>query len=538
MLTKVLAVDDDLFILEFMKELLRPDKYEVFTARDGLEALDVIDTMTPDVIFLDLVMPNIGGERLCRILRDMERLKKVIIVILSSVVSEQWIELEELQVDACIAKGPVDAMAQNVRNVLEDLETGTFRCAQREVITTEEYVPRRITNELLSMGRHREAILEVMHEGILEVVSTGRIVYVNPASESLLGMPEHRLLGLDFFKLFSEIDKPIVFSACQDTIETQSISHECRVHVNHHDLMLRILPVKNRDDLSLVIMFEDVTEKRKMEAELIQAKEREVLGTVVGGISHNFNNVLTAIQNAVSLMRMNELVTREHLDDVQIIEQCVESGAALTRELIKIAKGGKYNLKMTDLNEIVKKSSEIFGFNNREIEIHRKLEKEIWMVDADSKQIEQVLLNLYLNAQQAMPYGGQLFIETQNTTRREKMAEPSEIVRSHYVKISVRDTGKGIDQGTKEKIFDPFFTTKKAGSGLGLATARNTIRGHRGMICVHSKRGDGATFEIFLPASPNQPVRKRFSPDGGMGEDTLFLRENMKFGLLKVARGC
>ncbi|EFK12183.1 PAS domain S-box protein [delta proteobacterium NaphS2] len=519
MLKKVLAVDNDPFILEFMKDILSSDRYELFTANDGLEALDVMDKTTPDIIFVDLVMPNIGGKKLCRIIRGMERLKDAFVVILSSAIEEQGIDAEKLGVNACITKGPMEDMARHIRWVLESPDVATRRCAKGEILGADKNVKRRITNELLSMGKHNEAILDVMHEGIMEVVSKGKIVYANPMCQELLGIPERKLLGTDFFQLFSQTDRPKVHASLRKTAAAKSLGPNCLVRVNDRELVLRILPVKNQDRLSFIILLQDITEKRRMEAKLVQAEKREALGTLAGGIAHNFNNLLTAIQGYVSLLTLKDGLTQAHLDDLHKIQQCVRSGSDLTSELLKIAKGDGQKLRTTDLNGIVKKSSEMFGAGNKQIQIHQKYQKGIWLVDADVGQLEQVFLNLYINAQQAMPGGGDLFLETENVTLKEKCNPSAGIRGRNYVKVSVRDTGKGIDRNIQEKIFDPFFTTKNMGSGLGLSTAQNTLKSHKGMINVHSDRGKGTTFEIFLPASHDSLVmdnplgERRVSPD-------------------------
>ena len=321
------------------------------------------------------------------------------------------------------------------------------------------------------------------------------------------------------------------------TIETESLSPDCLVRIKDHELILRMLPVKNQAGLSLIVMLQDITEKRRMEAKLIQAEKREALGTLAGGIAHNFNNLLTAIQGYVSLLTLKEGLGQAHLDDIERIQQCVKSGSDLTSELLKIAKGEGQKLKKTDLNGIVKKSSEMFAAGNKQIQIHQKYQEDIWLVDADVGQLEQVFLNLYMNAQQAMPGGGELFLKTENVMLNEKCNPSLEIGGRDYVKVSVRDTGTGIDKNIKEKIFDPFFTTKSMGSGLGLATAQNAVKSHKGMIHVHSDRGKGTTFEIFLPASLDRKTMENRSGERWMSANTPLFSWKRENGLLEAAGG-
>jgi CheY-like chemotaxis protein len=190
------------------------------------------------------------------------------------------------------------------------------------------------------------------------------------------------------------------------------------------------------------------------------------------------------------------------------IEALVQSGSNLTKQLLGFARGGTHEKKPTDLNELVRSSSEMFGRARREISIHRKYQKDVYTVDVDRGQIEQVLLNLYVNAWQAMPEGGDLYVETQNVTLDALYTKRHLVSPGNYVKISVTDTGTGMDQATQGRIFEPFFTTKEMGhgTGLGLATAYGIVKNHGGIINVYSVLEKGTTFTIYFPASQKQIV--------------------------------
>ena len=229
----------------------------------------------------------------------------------------------------------------------------------------------------------------------------------------------------------------------------------------------------------------------------------ESIGTLAGGIAHDFNNILMGIQGNASLTLLNMDSSHPHYERLKNIEQYIESGAKLTEQLLGFARGGKYEVKPTDLNELLKKSSEMFGHTKKEIAIHAKYQEGLWTVEVDRGQIEQVLLNLYVNADHAMPGGGELYLETKNVTLDENYVKPYNIESANYVKISVTDNGTGMDEVTKLRIFDPFFTTKeiKRGTGLGLAAAYGIIRNHGGTINVYSEEDVGTTFNIYLPTS-------------------------------------
>ena len=246
----------------------------------------------------------------------------------------------------------------------------------------------------------------------------------------------------------------------------------------------------------------DITQLKKLEDQLQQAQKMESIGTLAGGIAHDFNNLLMGIGGRTSLMLMDSDSSHPYFENLKEIEAYVKSAAELTKQLLGFARGGKYEVKTTDLNEFIKKQNRLFGRTKKEITIRERYEKNLWTVEMDQGQIEQVLLNLYVNSWQAMSRGGDLYIQTENIVIDESFNRPYHVEPGKYVKVSVADTGVGMDEATQQRIFDPFFTTKEIGrsTGLGLASAYGIIKNHGGFIDVYSEKGEGATFNIYLPA--------------------------------------
>ncbi|HKI50356.1 MAG TPA: ATP-binding protein, partial [Desulfobacteria bacterium] len=242
---------------------------------------------------------------------------------------------------------------------------------------------------------------------------------------------------------------------------------------------------------------------QKLQEQMLHAKKMEAIGTLAGGIAHDFNNLLMGIQGNISLMLMDKEPGSLHYDRLRSMEQQVHRGAELTRQLLGFARGGKYQVQPTDLNELIRNQCVMFGRTRKEIAIHETLHKDLWVVAVDRGQIEQVLLNLFVNAWQAMPGGGNLFVGTENVTLGTDHAKLFQLTPGQYVHISVTDTGVGIDEDILGRIFDPFFTTKAIGkgTGLGLASAYGIIKNHDGIIDVHSEKGKGCTFDIYLPVT-------------------------------------
>ena len=250
--------------------------------------------------------------------------------------------------------------------------------------------------------------------------------------------------------------------------------------------------------------------KAELENQLQHAQKMEAIGTLAGGIAHDFNNLLMSIQGYASLMLMDPGASQNQRDKLKNIEQAVHRGSELTKQLLGFARGGKYEVRPTNINELVDKSSQLFGRTKKEISISTKFDPNIWIVEVDQGQVERVMLNLYLNALQAMPAGGCLSIETRNVFIDIDSVKKSGMEPGRYVKISVSDTGIGMDDRVRERVFEPFFTTKEMGrgTGLGLASAYGIVKSHGGLIDVESQIAQGSTFNIYLPASEKTVVNE------------------------------
>jgi PAS domain S-box-containing protein len=790
-MSKILVVDNDPFFLNFMEDLLSKAGHEVTTTRYGLSALDILRTHTPEVIFVDLVMPNLDGRKLCKSIGQIERLKGSCVIILSAVAAEESVNLDDLGADVCIAKGPFHDMAGNI---LESLDWCQRRSEKRrgspKVMGIENIRPREITKELLSVKRHFELILHQMSEGIMELTSEGRIVYANPLALSLTPLAEHQMLGVHFPDLFQKRAQPRISELLEQVRRTGRVeiadrtmtlgSYEVEVSlipvkeeqfsgiiailndvtgriraeqnlrdsaeryrtlveesfdgifiqkgtqiafvnqrlnemlgyrdgellgrehwevyhphyqgvtreraqarlrgeavtqryevklqrkdgssfygeilakaidvegepgiqvwvrditerkgaeealkqseqryrlvvenalVGHYVFELstgRLLFVNQRfcemfgyslDDVRSLSVWDvlgreendvmrsrltgdpqeenpsaptnkytatrkdgtrmrvevneapvtwetvaavqglvmDVTETEALEMQLRHAQKMEAVGTLAGGVAHDFNNLLMGIQGNASLMLLDTDAAHPHHDKLKNIEAYVKSGAELTRQLLGFASAGKYEVKTTDLNKLIDGSARMFGRTKKEITIHKRYQEAIWAVEVDQTQIEQVLLNLYVNAWQAMPSGGELFLSTENVELADSQARPYGLEPGRYVKIDVTDTGVGMDPDTQHRIFDPFFTTKEMGrgTGLGLASAYGIIKNHKGVIVVFSETGRGSSFVIYLPASDREVSPETGSSEAApMGEGTVLLVDDEEM-ILDVGR--
>lgn len=408
------------------------------------------------------------------------------------------------------------------------------------------HVQYNINNRKRAYERLREqdekyrTIIENIEEGLFEVDLTGKFTFFNNSVSKILGYSPQEMLGMDNRNYTSPNHAKKMFDIMNKVYTTGEPSRVTDFEVIRKDgttVTVEMNAYLMRDqegnpggfrgvvrDVSERLVAE--REKRKLEIQLQQAQKMEAIGNLAGGIAHDFNNILMGMQGNTSLMLLNIDQKHAHYDKLRSIENYIENGAALTRQLLGFARGGKYEVKATDLNGLIQKTARMFGRTKKEIKIHTSQLREIWNVEVDQSQIEQVLLNIFVNAWHAMPDGGDLHLMTENIIIDDDFDKPFQTEPGKYVKISIIDTGVGMDKNTQQRIFEPFFTTKGLGrgTGLGLASAYGIVKNHGGFIDVFSEPGDGATFSIYLPASEKEVIEEADSLEKVLkGTETVLL---------------
>jgi signal transduction histidine kinase/ActR/RegA family two-component response regulator len=309
---------------------------------------------------------------------------------------------------------------------------------------------------------------------------------------------------------------------------------------NHEDVFIRkdgtlfdvvysSAPIRSGGAIvGLVVVFRDVSAQKRMEAELFKNSKLESLGILAGGIAHDFNNILMAIIGNLALVKMTLGPQHEVLTRLTAAEKAVLRAQSLTQQLLTFSKGGQPVKKVVSIGQLVRESAG-FALQGSNIRCDLSIPDDAWMVEVDDGQISQVIHNLVLNAQQAMPRGGTLLVKVANRVVGPEDGMP--LAPGSYVSILVRDYGTGISPEHLSKIFDPFFTTKPRGSGLGLTTAYSIVKRHSGALLVDSKLGAGTTISVYLPRTESpaasDPSVTAEAPGAGrilfMDDDALIL---------------
>ena len=394
-------------------------------------------------------------------------------------------------------------------------------------------------------------IIESIQEGYFETDLEGRITLCNQALSKIAGHPPDDIIG----KTTRELTTPRTNRAMQAVFgriyKTGQDTRTLRLEVFHkrgHTLTVEFSAALIRDPKGTPIGFRgvlrDVSEQvktaereRRQSAQLQQAQKMEALGTLAGGLAHGFNNVLMAIQGNLSLISMSlrpDHPVRKHLDR---INQSTEKGSRLAREILSFAKVGKFVVMETDLNKILKSTSRMFVRSNATLRVHEIYQEDLWPTRVDRVQIGQVLLGLYMNASEAMPQGGDLYLQSENVHLDESYGLPVDSSPGRYVKISLTDSGMGLDKESRRRIFEPFYSPYRPVryEGLGLAATYGIIRSHGGFINVYSEKGQGTTFNIYLPVARKETAERVNDVKICRGSETILMVDD-DIAALRVGR--
>jgi len=378
---------------------------------------------------------------------------------------------------------------------------------------------------------HYRGLFDGVPVGLYRTSEDGRILDANPMLVKMLGYPDREtFIARKADEIYRDPSERDVWKAGMEengsvySYETRFLKYDgTEIWVENHSRAVW-------DEKGRALYYEgsikDISEKKRLEAQLQHIERMEAIGTLAGGVAHDFNNLLMAILGNITLMQHTleaDHPLHKHLTN---IENQINRGARLTSQLLGYARKGKYEIRPLDLNRTVEESAETFCRTRKDIVLHTDMDPNLQTVEADVYQIEQMLMNIFVNASDAMPDGGDLFIKTENVHSDDMTSKAYKPKAGPYVMLKIEDTGIGMDKKTIDRVFDPFFTTKSMGrgTGLGLSSVYGIVKSHDGYIDAASEEGQGASFSIFFPASGKKPVREPAEaqkPSKGIGKILL-----------------
>ncbi|MFW8601432.1 ATP-binding protein [Desulfobacterota bacterium M19] len=409
-----------------------------------------------------------------------------------------------------------DALAKN-RDELElrVVERTSDLAAANEMLQAEVEERSAVQEALYEEKELLTVTLHSIGDAVITTDIKGRIVIMNPVAEELTGWSWTDAVGRpldEVFKIINEKSgKPY-----PNPVDRVLALGKIVILANHTALIAkdgrrRIIDdsgapiIENGNMQGVVLVFRDITDKQRLENELVRSQKLESVGVLAGGIAHDFNNILTAILGTINMAREREAVKADDTLSSLLAtsEQAVFRATSLTRQLLTFAKGGSPVKKMASLPETIKESTD-FILRGSAIKANYLIPANLWPVEIDTGQISQVIHNLIVNAQNAMPEGGTINIKCRNF-EHDGTTVPG-LIDGPFIKTMVADNGSGIGPEIIDRIFDPYFTSKVEGNGLGLAVCHSIIKKHNGYITVESTPGQGTAFIFYLPATPDKPV--------------------------------
>ena len=516
---KIIVVDDEIRICESLAYLLKSKDYEVTTAACGQDALARVDQIAFDLAVLDIHLPDILGTELIEKIKVRNPDISVIVITGDANLDSALASLRCGAYDYLRKPFEFEEFLRTVENALNQ------KALKRE--------KDKINHELYRSEEKYRYLVQNSPDIIYTLDADGNFTFLSEALEHLLGFTVDGLIGKHYTTIVCEEDRDkaqwffderrsgdraasgieLRLKAVGDVQPNESVRRHLTVELKSMGIYEESAIDGERRHVGTHGVIRDISERQRLYAQLQNAERMESLGTLAGGIAHDFNNLLMGIQGRSSLISMDMEDSHPVLEHLHAIEDYILSATHLTKQLLGFARGGKYEVKPTDINELVLKSANMFGRTKKEIIIETQFHNANIVVEADRRQIEQVLLNLYVNAWQAMPEGGTLRLETKHVVLGNKDCRPHQVEPGRYALVSVTDTGIGMDQKTLQHIYDPFFTTKEKtrGTGLGLASAYGIIKNHAGIIHADSNVDNGTTFNLYLPISEKLVVEEASS---------------------------
>lgn len=408
----------------------------------------------------------------------------------------------------------------------------------------EDLVAQRTKDLAVSEQKYR-GLFDYASDGVAVYDRSGIIINVNRKFVELHGFPVEALIGTSIKLLDADKDDAEKEERIRRLLDGESLIYETRHYRKDGETVLFEISAKGLDiegDIYIQAFHRDISDKKRLQEQLFQSQKMDSIGMLAGGLAHDFNNIIAGVLGHVELLGDNDSLDTDARKHLAVIESSSRKASQMISKLLKFARKGTVDVQPVELNSVVRDTTELISktLSHRSVEVRLELDDSIPHIMGDSIQMEQVIMNLMVNAADAMSAGGAITVTTaaRDFGREAAYIHPL-LAPGSYVLLSVNDTGTGIPDDIRDKIFDPFFTTKSQGkgTGLGLAMVYGIVKDHKGAVTVSSQPGKGTTFQVYIPAAPVSRVfqsafQKNSEPERAMGS-VLIVEDNSD--LLKFA---
>jgi PAS domain S-box-containing protein len=550
-MAKVLVIDDEKCIRVTVREFLQSDGHEIHVAEDTESAWNLLENKGFDVVVTDIMLPGLSGLDLLKSLHKVAPEVEVIMITGHPGVESVTEAMRGGALDYIRKPFSREQICKSVTNAAKvkaiNDEKKRLEEANRKYREELEQLVEERTRDLRESEERLSLMADSLPVLIAYIDSDMRYRYVNAEYEKWFCLPRHKIIGRHPWELVGDETYQISLNNMEAALSGKTVTFE--LHLAHRKLGVRtnhtlLAPHKGANGRvnGFYLLSTDITErkraeeeKEKMQAQLLQSQKLEAIGTLAAGVAHDFNNQLTAIQGYSDLIMMELDETNPLYRDVKQIRNAALRAAKLTRQLLLFSRKHPMEVASLNINNLIK---DILKMLNRligeDISMDTdELEPDIWTIRADEGKIEQVIVNMVVNARDAMPNGGKIKIKTENVILDKNDCKLcSDAHPGKHLRLTISDTGAGMKKDIIPHIFEPFFSTKGAGkgTGLGLAVVYGIVDQHKGWIEVSSEPARGTTFMIYLPAvhcAPEAEKKQGVSLEGFQGnEEGILLVED------------
>lgn len=488
---RILLVEDHLSSRTQLKGVLERRGHEVTAVASAEEAERELSSQTFPFLILDWMLPGKSGIDLCRDVRSNTPNDSAFILLVTA-------RSDTHDLEQALAAGANDYLTKPLDLGLLQVRLSV---AERRIAELHERAHARA--ELQDTLKRMVEVLENTSDGFFALDRDWRFSYLNAQAEVLLGRSRAELLGRDVRSEYPSFSGS-VFEQNYNRVMQEQIAVEFEaVDSQSGKTCFEVKAYPNGGGIS--VFFRDISERKRVEEERFTTAKLESLGTFAGGIAHDLNNILTVISGNIGLAQIEAPSDgRVLLSALAKAGKAAQHAARLSGQLLTFSKGGAPVKKVGSVADVLRQTAE-FSLYGSNLHAELNLPEDLWQAEMDRGQIEQVVNALLINTREAMPHGGKVVVSACNADLEDNTA--SSLPPGHYIKVTISDSGGGIDDQLVNKIFDPYFTTKPTGSGLGLSIGYSIVKKHGGILLLEGSSSEGSTFAFYLPAADRSPIQ-------------------------------